>query len=62
MEKTLIKFKTFEEVIFHMGVNDYFWFRDKPPVWMKDSLEIAMWWLGHDLAKAKDIKSPSVNG
>lgn len=39
-----------------LGISDYYWFRNKHPVWMKFKLHQKEWKEGHDWAKAQEYK------
>jgi hypothetical protein len=39
-----------------LGISDYFWFRNKSPVWMKFKLHQREWQIGWDYAKKQDIR------
>ena len=41
-----------------LGISDYFWYRNKHPVWMKFKLHQKEWKQGWEYAKKQDIKSP----
>ena len=41
-----------------LGISDYFWFRNKPPIWMRFKLHVKEWKEGWAYAKRQDIKAP----
>lgn len=41
-----------------LGISDYFWYRNKHPVWLTFKLHQKEWKQGWDYAKLQDIKSP----